>query len=130
MRSNLARPPDLQELGVLARENFTCCGTCAAAPESPRLRDRWSGPVSEIHDERDDSRHWHGYLWYHQQDTESAVPRSPPRHLARAAASVSFRKVCSARATRSVRPVGSGTNGPRPTSRRSSGRTTTTMART
>src|SRR5262249_48015855 len=38
---------ELNELGVLARENFTCCGTCAAA---------------EIHDERDESRHWHGYL--------------------------------------------------------------------
>jgi hypothetical protein len=49
---------ELNQLGVLARENFTCCGTCAAA---------------EIHDERDESRHWHGYLWYHQQDTESLV---------------------------------------------------------
>ncbi|MEU7904897.1 DUF6891 domain-containing protein [Actinoplanes sp. NPDC049118] len=49
---------ELNRLGVLARENFSCCGTCAAA---------------EIHDERDDSRHWHGYLWYHQQDTESLV---------------------------------------------------------
>lgn len=49
---------ELNQLGVLARENFTCCGTCAAA---------------EIHDERDGSRHWHGYLWYHQQDTESLI---------------------------------------------------------
>jgi hypothetical protein len=49
---------ELNELGILAREDFTCCGTCAAA---------------EIHDERDGSRHWHGYLWYHQQDTESLV---------------------------------------------------------
>jgi Domain of unknown function (DUF6891) len=49
---------ELNQLGVLARENFTCCGTCAAA---------------EIHDERDESRHWHGYLWYHQQDTESLI---------------------------------------------------------
>jgi hypothetical protein len=59
VRSNLSRAfVDLNELGVLARENFTCCGTCAAA---------------EIHDERDDSRHWHGYLWYHQQDTDSLL---------------------------------------------------------
>ncbi|OZV77175.1 hypothetical protein CA850_24525 [Micromonospora echinospora] len=59
VRSNLTRAFDeLTELGVVARENFTCCGTCAAA---------------EIHDERDGSRHWHGYLWYHQQDTESLV---------------------------------------------------------
>ncbi|MBU2664751.1 hypothetical protein KOI35_14705 [Actinoplanes bogorensis] len=55
--SNLTRAFDeLNAAGVLARENFTCCGTCAA---------------TEIHDERDDSRHWHGYLWYHQQDAEA-----------------------------------------------------------
>ncbi|MFC0027934.1 DUF6891 domain-containing protein [Micromonospora chaiyaphumensis] len=59
VRSNLTRAfADLNELGVLARENFSCCGTCAAA---------------EIHDERDGSRHWQGYLWYHQQDTESLL---------------------------------------------------------
>ncbi|MFC3499411.1 DUF6891 domain-containing protein [Micromonospora krabiensis] len=59
VRSNItAAFAELTELGVLARENFSCCGTCAAA---------------EIHDERDGSRHWHGYLWYHQQDTESLV---------------------------------------------------------
>ncbi|WIM93582.1 hypothetical protein ACTOB_005565 [Actinoplanes oblitus] len=57
VRSNLTLAfIELNRLGVLARENFACCGTCAAA---------------EIHDERDDSRHWRGYLWYHQQDTES-----------------------------------------------------------
>jgi hypothetical protein len=49
---------ELNQLGVLARENFSCCGTCAAG---------------EIHGERDDSRHWRGYLWYHQQDTEALV---------------------------------------------------------
>jgi hypothetical protein len=49
---------ELNELGVLARENFGCCGTCADF---------------EIHDERDESRHWHGYLWYHQQDTEALI---------------------------------------------------------
>lgn len=49
---------ELNQLGVLAREDFTCCGTCAAA---------------EIHDELDESRHWQGYLWYHQQDTESLI---------------------------------------------------------
>ncbi len=59
VQSNLTRAfAELNQLGVLARENFTCCGTCAAA---------------EIHAERDESRHWHGYLWYHQQDTESLV---------------------------------------------------------
>lgn len=44
-----------EQEGVLARSNFTCCGTCG---------------VSEIVDERDDSRPWHGYIFYHQQDGE------------------------------------------------------------
>ena len=59
VESNLTRAfKELNDLGVLARENFSCCGTCASA---------------EIHDERDESRHWHGYLWFHQQDTESLL---------------------------------------------------------
>jgi hypothetical protein len=59
VRSNLTDAfAELNELGVLARENFSCCGNCASA---------------EIHEERDESRHWQGYLWYHQQDTESLV---------------------------------------------------------
>lgn len=59
VRANLSRAfTELNELGVLARADFSCCGTCA---------------VGEIHDERDDSRHWHGYLWFHQQDTESLI---------------------------------------------------------
>ncbi|MEV4122252.1 hypothetical protein [Micromonospora sp. NPDC049645] len=59
VQGNLTRAfAELNELGVLARENFSCCGTCASA---------------EIHDERDDSRHWRGFLWYHQQDTESLL---------------------------------------------------------
>ncbi|MEU4427245.1 hypothetical protein AB0F81_42030 [Actinoplanes sp. NPDC024001] len=62
VRSNLNRAfAELNELGVLARENFACCGTCAAA---------------EIHDERDGSRHWRGYLWYHQQDTDALADSS------------------------------------------------------
>lgn len=43
----------LGEIGVLARANFTCCGTCGAA---------------EIGDERDDSRVWRGYVFFHTQD--------------------------------------------------------------
>ena len=59
VRSNLNRAfAELNARAVLARENFTCCGTCAAA---------------EIHDERDDSRHWRGYVWYHQQDTDALI---------------------------------------------------------
>jgi hypothetical protein len=57
VRTNLTSAfVELNELGVVARENFACCGSCAAA---------------EIHDERDGSRHWRGYVWYHQQDTEA-----------------------------------------------------------
>ncbi|MEJ3745597.1 hypothetical protein WEI85_20185 [Actinomycetes bacterium KLBMP 9797] len=45
---------DLNAAGIVARQDFTCCGTCGAA---------------EIEDEADDSRHWRGYVFYHQQDT-------------------------------------------------------------
>ncbi|GAA1505130.1 DUF6891 domain-containing protein [Nocardioides humi] len=48
----------LADAGIVARENFSCCGTCASA---------------EIADERDDSRSWRGYVYYHQQDTESLI---------------------------------------------------------
>jgi hypothetical protein len=59
VQSNLSLAfAELNQLGVLARGNFSCCGNCASG---------------EIHDERDDSRHWRGYVWYHQQDTESLI---------------------------------------------------------
>ena len=48
----------LAEIGVVARGNFTCCGTCGSA---------------EIGDEIDDSRTWRGYVFFHEQDTESLV---------------------------------------------------------
>ena len=55
--SNLNRAfAALEEEGVIARQNFTCCGTCASA---------------EIWDEMDDSREWKGYIYFHEQDTES-----------------------------------------------------------
>ena len=55
--SNLNRAfAALEEEGIIARQNFTCCGTCASA---------------EIWDEIDDSREWKGYVYFHQQDTES-----------------------------------------------------------
>lgn len=58
-RTNLDRAFDeLNSVGILARQNFSCCGTCGAA---------------EIGDERDDSQHWRGYVFYHQQDTESLI---------------------------------------------------------
>ncbi len=46
---------ELAAIGIVAREDFTCCGTCASA---------------EIGDERDDSRQWRGYPYYHTQDAE------------------------------------------------------------
>ncbi|MDR7067940.1 hypothetical protein J2X02_000757 [Pseudoxanthomonas japonensis] len=44
--------------GIVAREHFSCCGTCASG---------------EIFDERDDSRTWRGYVYYHQQDTDRLI---------------------------------------------------------
>ncbi len=49
---------ELTEAGIIARMNFTCCGTCGTA---------------EIDEERDESRHWRGYVFFHQQDTETLV---------------------------------------------------------
>ncbi|MEZ5211842.1 hypothetical protein [Gordonia sp. (in: high G+C Gram-positive bacteria)] len=45
----------LAGIGVVARGDFTCCGTCGAA---------------EIADERDDTRTWRGYVFFHMQDTD------------------------------------------------------------
>lgn len=49
---------ELNANGVVARANFTCCRPCATA---------------EIGDERDDSRHWTGYIYFHSQDTDRLV---------------------------------------------------------
>ena len=49
---------ELNANGVVARMDFSCCGTCASG---------------EIWDERDDSRHWKGYVYFHQQDTDRLV---------------------------------------------------------
>lgn len=49
---------ELADIGVVARGNFTCCGTCGAA---------------EIWDERDDSRMWRGYVFFHSQDAETLL---------------------------------------------------------
>jgi hypothetical protein len=55
---------ELNQLGVMARHNWTCCGTCGCAEvpeEFSRLRGRWQGrPII-------------GFAFYHNQDTESAV---------------------------------------------------------
>ncbi len=52
----------LEASGIVARQNFTCCGTCGATEiwdEMAEVRDR-GGAVR-------------GYAFYHMQDTESAV---------------------------------------------------------
>jgi len=53
---------DLENRGIVCRQDFTCCGTCGAA---------------EIGDEIDEARQGgmlvRGYAFYHMQDTEAAV---------------------------------------------------------
>ena len=44
--------------GVVARQDFACCTSCAHA---------------EIWDEVPDPDAWRGYVWFHRQDTERAV---------------------------------------------------------
>jgi uncharacterized protein DUF6891 len=44
--------------GIIARQDFACCTTCAKA---------------EIWDEVDDPAAWRGNVWFHRQDTEHAV---------------------------------------------------------
>lgn len=46
---------DLEAQGVLARQDWTCCGTCG---------------VAEIGDDVDDLRDWRGYVFFHTQDTD------------------------------------------------------------
>lgn len=52
---------DLDRMGIVSRQNFTCCGNCGH---------------SEIWDEIRQARKKHpveGYVFYHMQDTEAAV---------------------------------------------------------
>ncbi len=46
---------ELADLGIVARGNFSCCGNCASG---------------EIWEERDDSRTWRGYMYFHSQDAD------------------------------------------------------------
>jgi len=52
----------LEDADIVARQNFTCCGTCGAAEISV-----------EIEDFETRGRRARGYVFFHQQDTESAV---------------------------------------------------------
>ncbi|QVQ51498.1 hypothetical protein J4H86_22305 [Spiractinospora alimapuensis] len=57
--TNLTRAfRELETIGVIARQDFTCCGNCAAA---------------EIGGERDESRTWRGYVYFHTQDTDQLL---------------------------------------------------------
>lgn len=52
----------LEAEGVVARQNFTCCGTCGAS-------EIWD----EIEEAQGEGLTVHGYVFFHMQDTESAV---------------------------------------------------------
>ncbi len=53
---------ELERRGIVARQNFSCCGTCGSA-------EIWDEMVQT----RDAGQHVIGYTFYHMQDTESAV---------------------------------------------------------
>jgi hypothetical protein len=52
----------LSQRGIVPRHNFTCCGTCGAAEIG-----------YEIEKEAAKGKDVKGYVFYHEQDTESAV---------------------------------------------------------
>lgn len=52
----------LEDKGIVARQNFTCCGTCGAAEIG-----------AEIEDYEANYRPARGYVFFHQQDTENVV---------------------------------------------------------
>lgn len=53
----------LEDEGIVARENFTCCGTCGAAEIGAEIED-FSAETG---------RPAKGYVFFHQQDTDSAI---------------------------------------------------------
>jgi hypothetical protein len=53
---------ELDRAGIVARQHFTCCGTCGAT-------EIWN----EIAAAREAGRRVRGYTFYHMQDTESAA---------------------------------------------------------
>jgi hypothetical protein len=52
----------LNDTGIIPRHNFTCCGTCGGAEIG-----------YEIEDAQERGSEVQGYVFYHQQDTESAI---------------------------------------------------------
>lgn len=53
---------ELEAGGIICRENFSCCNTCGSA-------EIWA----EVDDANDVIPHVRGWIFYHMQDTESAV---------------------------------------------------------
>ncbi|VTR93929.1 Uncharacterized protein OS=Sphingobium lactosutens DS20 GN=RLDS_20860 PE=4 SV=1 [Gemmata massiliana] len=53
---------ELEEKGIVCRQNFACCGTCGSA-------EIWD----EMRATRDRGKTVRGYAFYHMQDTDSAV---------------------------------------------------------
>lgn len=53
---------ELEASGIVARQNFSCCGNCGVAEIA-----------DEIHSEQETGKRIRGYTFYHMQDTENAA---------------------------------------------------------
>ena len=53
---------ELEERGIISRQNFSCCGTCGSA----EIAEPMDAAMAQGKDIR-------GYTFYHQQDTDAAV---------------------------------------------------------
>ncbi len=53
---------DLEEAGIVCRQNYLCCGTCGCG-----------AIMQEMEAQRDRGREVVGYLFYHEQDTDGAL---------------------------------------------------------
>ncbi|MEZ5961657.1 MAG: hypothetical protein R3C30_14730 [Hyphomonadaceae bacterium] len=53
---------DLEDRGIICRQDFTCCGNCGVAEIG-----------MELNEAEQRGTHVRGYAFYHQQDTEAAI---------------------------------------------------------
>jgi len=53
---------DLEDRGIICRQDFTCCGNCGVAEIG-----------AELNEAEQRGTHVRGYAFYHQQDTEAAI---------------------------------------------------------
>lgn len=53
---------ELEDRGIICRQDFTCCGNCGVAEIG-----------MELNEAEQRGTHVRGYAFYHQQDTESAI---------------------------------------------------------